>query len=56
MGLVDLKTDLTSLKFGKDTRGGGESREAQFMNNIYSPNKTGVNQTLSDPSQNPQRS
>lgn len=56
MGLVDLKTDLTSLKFGRDSRGGGESRTSKFMNNIYSPDKTGVDQLFTQPSQNPQSS
>ena len=56
MGLIDLKTDLTSLRYGSDIKGGGESRNAQFMNNIYSPETTGVDQSFTDPSQNPQSS
>ena len=27
MGLIDLKTDLKSLKYGKDKPGGGDSRQ-----------------------------
>ena len=56
MGLIDLKTDLTSLRYGSDTKGGGESRSAKFMNNIYSPETTGVDQSFDQPSQNPQSS
>ena len=56
MGLIDLKTDLTSLRYGSDIIGGGESRNAQFMNNIYSPETTEVDQSFTDPSQNPQSS
>ena len=56
MGLIDLKTDLTSLRYGSDTKGGGESRSAKFMNNIYSPETTGVDQIFADPSSNPQSS
>ena len=56
MGLIDLKTDLTSLRYGSDTKGGGESRSAKFMNNIYSPETTGVDQSFTYPSSNPQSS
>ena len=56
MGLIDLKTDLTSLRYGSDTKGGGESQSAKFMNNIYSPETTGVDQSFDQPSQNPQSS
>ena len=37
MGLVDLTTDLKSLRYGKDVRGGGNSRESAFLNDLYSP-------------------
>ena len=34
MGLLDLKTDLKSLKFGKDRPGGGDSGQPYIKNTI----------------------
>ena len=34
MGLVDLRTDLKSIKFGKDTVGGGNSNQPYIVRDI----------------------
>jgi hypothetical protein len=37
MPLIDLKTDLKSLKYGKDRPGGGDSGQPYIKNNINNP-------------------
>jgi hypothetical protein len=37
MSLIDLKTDLKSLKYGKDRPGGGDSGQPYIKNNINNP-------------------
>jgi hypothetical protein len=34
MALLDLKTDLKSLKYGRDTPGGGDSGQPYIQSNI----------------------
>jgi len=34
MGLINLKTDLKSLKYGKDRKGGGDSGQPYIKSNI----------------------
>jgi len=42
MSLVDLKTDLKSLKFGNDRPGGGDSKQPYYTVNINDIDK-GIN-------------
>ena len=53
MGLLKLKTDLTSIRYGKDLRGPGDSKESGFLNKLYSPAITGVEQDFENPSNIP---
>ena len=40
MGLVDLRTDLKSIKFGKDVVGGGNSNQPYVVRDIPEPATT----------------
>ena len=47
MGLIDLKTDLKSLRYGKDTLGGGDSGQPYVQTPIPdSFNDLGAMKTL----------
>jgi len=48
MPLVDLKTDLTSLKFGKDRPGGGSSKQPFIVKDIPGKDKSFLDQIQDD--------